>query len=87
MVQGRSSEWSSDGCGRRLGYPPRAVAVAWSALGILAFEPLAVYLAYLVSDGRFAGGNGEWNGIYAAEAALGGIGAVALWRARLLGRR
>jgi Family of unknown function (DUF6518) len=62
------------------------LAVAASALGILVFEPVAVYLAYLASDGRFAGGNGEWNGIYAAEAALGGIGASVLWRARGRGR-
>lgn len=58
------------------------LVLAWSVVGLVVFEPLVVYLAYLASDGRFAAGDGQWNGIYAAEAALGAVAAVALWRAR-----
>ena len=53
--------------------------VAWSVVGLVVFEPLVVYLAYLASNGRFAAGDGQWNGVYAAEAALGAIAAAALW--------
>lgn len=64
--------------GRRGGF-----VIAWSVVGLVVFEPLVVYLTYLASHGRFAAGDGEWNGIYAAEAALGAVAAVALWsRAR-----
>jgi hypothetical protein len=64
--------------GRRGGF-----VIAWSVVGLVTFEPLVVYLTYLASHGRFAAGDGEWNGIYAAEAALGAVAAVALWsRAR-----
>jgi hypothetical protein len=58
-------------------------AVAASAAVMVLFEPLAVYLAYVASNGRFAAGNGEWNRVYAVEAVLGAIAAGALWRARL----
>lgn len=61
-------------------------AVAASAVAILVLEPLAVYLLYLTSNGRFAAGNGEWDRIYAAEAAVGGIVAAALWRGRMIRR-
>lgn len=59
-------------------------AVAASAVAILILEPLAVYLAYLALDGRFAAGNGEWNRVYAAEAIVGAIAAATLWRVRLI---
>lgn len=62
------------------------LVLAWSVVGLVVFEPLVVYLAYLASDGRFAAGDGQWNGIYAAEAALGAVAAVALWRARSTAR-
>lgn len=61
-------------------------AVAATVAGIALFEPLAVYLAYLASNGRFAAGNGEWNSVYGVEAVLGAIAAGALWRARITGR-
>jgi uncharacterized protein DUF6518 len=61
-------------------------AVAASVAGIALFEPLAVYVAYLASNGRFAAGNGEWNSVYGVEAVLGAIAAGVLWRVRLTGR-
>ena len=61
--------------GRRGGF-----VVAWSVVGLVVFEPLVVYLTYLASNGRFAAGDGQWNGVYAAEAALGAVAATALWR-------
>lgn len=61
--------------GRRGGF-----VVAWSVVGLVVFEPLVVYLTYLASSGRFAAGDGQWNGVYAAEAALGAVAAAALWR-------
>ena len=76
-AMGAAGAWAS----RRGGF-----VVAWSAVGIVVFEPLAVYLVYLASDGRFAAGEGQWNGVYAAEAALGAIAAAALWRARPISR-
>lgn len=62
-------------------------AVVVAVVGIVVFEPLAVYAAYLASNGRFAAGNGEWNGIYAAQAGLGAIAAVVLWRSHSIRRR
>ena len=76
-AMGALGAWAS----RRGGF-----VVAWSVVGLVVFEPLVVYLAYLASEGRFAAGDGQWNGIYAAEAALGAVAAVALWRARSIAR-
>jgi hypothetical protein len=61
--------------GRRGGF-----VVAWCVVGLVVLEPLVVYLMYLASNGRFAAGDGQWNGVYAAEAALGAVAAAALWR-------
>ena len=69
-AMGAVGAWAS----RRGGF-----VVAWSVVGLVVFEPLVVYLAYLASNGRFAAGDGQWNGVYAAEAALGAIAAAALW--------
>lgn len=60
--------------------------VAWSVVALVVFEPLVVYLTYMASHGRFAGGDGQWNGVYAAEAALGALAAVALWGTRPIQR-
>jgi hypothetical protein len=60
--------------------------VAWSVVALVVFEPLVVYLTYMASHGRFAGGDGQWNGVYAAEAALGALAAVALWGTRPMKR-
>ena len=54
-------------------------AVAAIGAGIVLLEPLAVYLAYLASNGAFAGGDGNWNGVYAGEIAVGVITTAALW--------
>jgi hypothetical protein len=61
--------------------------VAAIVIATVFFEPLAVYIAYLGSGGYFAAGNGEWNGVYAAEAVVGLIAGVVLWRARGISRR
>jgi hypothetical protein len=63
--------------GRRGGM---TVAAAAATTAIL--EPAAVYLAYLGSNGAFAAGDGNWNGIYAAEAGMGLASALILWRIR-----
>ncbi len=61
--------------------------VAWSLVGIVVFEPAAVYLAYLTSSGRFAAGDGAWDAVYAAETGVGAIAAAVLWsRARAMRR-
>jgi hypothetical protein len=63
------------------------LTVAGIAVACVLFEPLAVYVAYLGSNGFFAAGNGEWNGVYAAEAGVGAIASIALWRGRVTRRR
>lgn len=46
-------------------------------------EPLAVFLASAALRGYWAAGDGQWNGVYAGEVAVGAIATAALWRARL----
>ena len=60
----------------------RLTLAAIAAVSLL-FEPVAVYLAYVGSYGHYAAGDGAWNGVYAAEAAIGAVAAVLLWRARV----
>lgn len=61
-------------------------AVAASVAGIVLAEPLAVYLAFLASNGRFAAGNGQWNSVYLGEAVVGAVAACALARGWLIRR-
>jgi hypothetical protein len=77
-VMGAAGAWAI----RRGGVMVAAIAIASVVL-----EPLAVYLAYVGSKGYFAGGNGEWNEVYAGEAATGVIAGAALWRTGVIRRR
>jgi hypothetical protein len=51
-----------------------------AAVAIL-LEPFAVLLASAALRGDWAGGNGEWNGVYAGEVVVGAIATAVLWRA------
>jgi hypothetical protein len=53
--------------------------VAGIVPALLVLEPIATYLFVRASRGPWAGGDGAWNGVYAAEALLGATFAVALW--------
>jgi hypothetical protein len=77
-VMGAAGAWAS----RRGRFTVAAIVIATVVL-----EPVAVYLAYLTSNGLFAAGDGQWNGIYAAECIVGLVAAVVLLRARGVRRR
>jgi hypothetical protein len=62
-------------------------AVAGTVVATVLLEPLAVYVAYRGSGGFFAGGNGAWNGVYAAEAIVGAAAAAALVGAQAIRHR
>jgi hypothetical protein len=58
-------------------------------IGALAMllEPVVVYLyVHLRPHGAFAAGNGDWNGVYAAEGGIGLAAVLRLWRLRTRAR-